>query len=104
MDTPYSNRELNEKFDSVHGKLDEMRDASDKSFTAILEQTTKHNGRMKKLELYVSYLQGAMAVVVIAIVPILGWVLYQVVSFGNLNDKISIGIDKALSEYEVKLK
>lgn len=37
--TPYSNRELDDKFRGLHEKLD-----------LILKQTTAHNGRMGKLE------------------------------------------------------
>jgi hypothetical protein len=39
MDAPYSNRELDSKFRSIDEKLDQ-----------ILSQTTKHNGRMTRME------------------------------------------------------
>lgn len=93
MEIPYSNRELDMKFVDIHEKLD-----------LILVQTTKHNGRMSKIERYSSYVQGGMAVLSIVVLPILGWVLYQVVSFGNIDDRISLGVSRALSEYEINLK
>ena len=39
METEYSNREIDSKFNDVHEKLD-----------LILIQTTKHNGRMTRVE------------------------------------------------------
>lgn len=93
MEVEYSKRELDHMFDDIKQDL-----------KLILGQTTLHNGRMSKLEKYQAYTQGALAVLGIFVVPVLGWIVYQVVSFGNLDDRISVGIDKALSEYEVKIK
>lgn len=90
---PYSNRELDHMFKDMHEKLD-----------LILVQTTNHNGRMKRFEKWQAYLNGAFAVIVGLVVPILGWVLYQVVSFGNIDDKIRLGIREELSTYEINLK
>lgn len=39
METEYSNREIDHMIKDLHGKLD-----------LILEQTTKHNGRLTKVE------------------------------------------------------
>lgn len=39
MPEPYSNRELDEKFSHILSEL-----------TKIIEQTTKHNGRMSRME------------------------------------------------------
>lgn len=39
MNEDYSNREIDMKFEGVHEKLD-----------LILEQTTRHNGRLTKVE------------------------------------------------------
>ena len=93
MEQPYSNREV-----------DHMRNDIDKNLRLILEQTTQHNHRMTKIEKWQSYTQGALAVLGIFVVPCLGWVLFQIVNLGNLDDKISIGVSKALSEYEINIK
>lgn len=52
-------KNITEKFDSVHKKLDE-----------ILDQTTLHNGRMSKLELWRSYITGGLAVIIMLLVPV----------------------------------
>lgn len=67
MDAEYTKRELDEKFLAVHERFNQQ----DKSLEKILEQTTAHNGRMKKLESWQSFLKGGLAVITVLIVPIL---------------------------------
>lgn len=45
-DPNYTKGELNLKFDLVHERFS----TQDKSLNLILEQTTKHNGRLSKVE------------------------------------------------------
>ena len=90
MDTDYTKRELDHMFGDVHSKLD-----------LILVQTTKHNGRMTKMERWQSYIQGALAVLGIIVIPLLGWVMFRMV---NIDKDIALGVDKALSAYEVNIK
>ena len=59
-DAQYSNRELDSKFESVHGKLD-----------SILTQTTKTNGRVSSLEKWQSYVLGFCACLTIIVLPTL---------------------------------
>lgn len=54
METEYSNREIDQKYSSLHDKIDQ-----------VIEQTTKHNGRLTKMEKWMWTLSGAIA--------ILGW-------------------------------
>lgn len=54
MENPYSNRELDHKFNDIHDKLD-----------LILVQTTKHNGRLSKVERTILVLGTAMVVLLI---------------------------------------
>lgn len=70
-DQPYSNRELDGKFNTI---LTELRD--------IKQQTTKHNGRMTSIERKQYMFLGALSVVMVVVVPIAGWVLHQVVNNG----------------------
>ena len=90
MDNDYSKRELDHMFGDVHSKLDK-----------ILEQTTRHNGRMSKIERWQSYIQGALAIIGIIALPLLGWALLQV---SDIDSKIGDGIAAALSGYEIEIK
>ncbi len=58
MDDSYANREIDSKFEGVHGKLD-----------SILVQTTRTNGRVTKLERWQSYVLGFLAAVSVLILP-----------------------------------
>ncbi len=58
MNTEYSNRELDMKFDSIHEKLD-----------LILAQTTKHNGRLTRLERIVLVLGVSSAILIVTKFP-----------------------------------
>lgn len=60
MDAEYTNRELDEKFDGLHEKLD-----------LILAQTTKTNGRVNRLEVWRGFVTGGLAIISIIVLPIL---------------------------------
>lgn len=60
MDAEYTNRELDEKFDGLHEKLD-----------LILAQTTKTNGRVNRLEVWRGFITGGLAIIAIVILPMI---------------------------------
>lgn len=63
----YRNREIDEKFNAVHAKLDSILTvASDTK-----DQAIKTNGRVNKLESWKSFMQGGLAIVTILLVPVL---------------------------------
>lgn len=65
---PYSNREIDAMQRTIHEKLDE-----------ILVQVKKTNGRVGRLENWRAYTTGAIAVILLVVIPILGWALAKVV-------------------------
>ena len=76
---------------------------SEKSFKQIVEQTNKHNGRMKKLEEWKATIKGAVIITnifVIAILIPLTFIFIQ--QYINLDEKIatslSAELDKKLNE------
>lgn len=94
MNDDYSKREIDHAFEDIAGKL-----------KLILDQTTKHNGRMTSLERWRSYTTGAMAVIIALILPILGWSLYQIANLDkNIDDHITKGLTRYFADYNVDIK
>lgn len=56
---PYENREIDEKMDTIHLKLD-----------AILAQTQKTNGRVSSLENWRYFITGGLTIIGAILVPI----------------------------------
>lgn len=67
-DEDYSVRELDEKFETIMGKLDRIE-----------TQTIKTNGRVAALERWQSFLQGGLAILTLLVVP----VIIYLVTHGN---------------------
>ncbi len=66
-DQHYSNDKIDGMFLEIKGILKDQN----KSLGRIEEQTTKHNGRMKKLEMWRFGLGMALGVVVVCVIPLL---------------------------------
>lgn len=86
-DENYSKRELDEKFDGVHVQLDRIE-----------TQTTKTNGSVANLKSWRDMTVGALAILTLMIVPILGWALIQLV---NIPQDINTAITQELQNYDV---
>lgn len=78
---------LNEKQDtaildrnSIHATLDQLKEGQAK----ILIQTTKHNGRMSKLERWQSYVTGAVAVLTVLVLPIVFMIVSEIISHAKI--------------------
>lgn len=98
---PYTNRELDEKFASVHKELENQNDERAEQFEAtmkvladIKEQTTKTNGSVAKVKEAQSFATGFMygigAFIVAVILPVLGY--FAVLSIGNSTHIAAMGV------------
>lgn len=65
----FSNREIREMFKDIQLNL-----------TRIENQTLRTNGRVSSLEVWKGYTAGAVAVIILIGLPILGWVLLEVIN------------------------
>lgn len=64
MSDMYTKTEFDLKFDSIHGKLDEL-----------LERAKETNGRVGSLERWRSFIVGGMSLLTVFILPVLFFVL-----------------------------
>lgn len=98
------NREIELLFKAVHDKLDHYQHDNKESLSKIVEQTTKHNGRMAKIEDTQATQKGFIKAIFICIgvvIPIctsvLSWALYEIIS-------IPKKIHDTIATYDVELK
>ena len=71
-DVPYSNREIDSHFKEIKDTL-----------ARIESQTTKTNGRVDNLENWRSYTAGAIAVIILIGVLIVGFLITKVLEFSQ---------------------
>lgn len=78
---PFRNREIREMFSDVKESLSEIK-----------KQTTLTNGKVADLKLWKGIFSGAIAVILVVVLPLMAWVLVQVATQSNsiavLNTKI----------------
>jgi len=72
MDKDYSKREIDIFMVEIKEKLD-----------TIIVQTTKTNGRVNLLENWRSYTAGAVAIIVLLVIPIMVFLSREVIRLGN---------------------
>lgn len=97
-ETPYKNRELDEKFVNQASLIKEKHDDVMYKVNEVLVQTTKTNGRVSSLEKWRYLTMGAIGVLSFVVVPILGWALWVLV---NINTTVHVAIDQALQAYDI---
>lgn len=119
-DKPYENREIDALAKGLHDKLDSYQAINEEKFDSIIEQTTKHNGRMTKLEdkqsdftSRLDFFRGVLTsmgiLFSIVIVPILAWALIKLVNLDSTVADISsksatTAIMNVLANYNIENK
>jgi hypothetical protein len=96
--SPYSNRELDQKFVSHEERMNARFDSTDVNLTQLrsiiedlrihlleptLEQAKKTNGRVDGLENWKSWVTGWLAFGSVVVVPLAGYVLYKVTTLSE---------------------
>jgi len=66
----YSNREIDKEVMSISKKIDEIITNNKSQFELILLQTTAHNHRMTKIEMWRSLLVGCWIIVTLFVIPL----------------------------------
>lgn len=93
-DAPFTNRELREQ----------ARDLQD-SINRVEAQTKMHNGRMSKMEEWKAYTTGGMAMLTLIALPILGWLVYSVLTLPkSIDEAVDKSVSKGLEDLEATFK
>lgn len=76
-----------------------------KSVREILEriefQTVNTNGKVATLQKWREQMSGAIKVILVVVVPLLSWALYQI---SIIDSKVSSGIREELSKYDIEIQ
>lgn len=94
----YSKRELDDKFKNIDTLIREKHDDEMVKIGEIIVQTTKTNGRVNKHDQLLNMILGALIILSIVIVPILGWGLATLV---NIQSTITNSVQVALQAYNI---
>lgn len=70
MNGQYSNREIDMKFKIIEQTMHDSHLSIQEKLDLILQQTTQHNGRMRKIEAWRNILVGAIGVISVLVVPV----------------------------------
>lgn len=70
QEAPYSNREIDRMMNEINNRFD----TQDKTLEKILVQTYKTNGRVTRLEGWKNWGAGAIAILVIIVIPLIVFV------------------------------
>lgn len=89
-DAPYTNRELREQAKDLQDSIDRVE-----------AQTTKHNARMTKMEEWRAYITGGMAMLTLIALPIMGWLVYSVLTLPqSIDQAVEESVEKGLADVE----
>lgn len=108
----YAKREIDNFMEQMKSSLlefrkdVEMRDTAQRAeiqsgFGAITTRQDTQNGRISKLERWQYTMMGALSILTVIVVPILGWALYILV---NIQTQVNEAVATAISSYDVKVK
>lgn len=84
---PYKNREIREMVDDVRNSL-----------TRIELQTSRTNGRVTNLEKWQYIFMGAISILTVIVIPLLGWALFVL---SDINNVVHRSVNEALQAYDI---
>ncbi len=105
MKEEYSAREVDMIVDGIKNHVKSSLDEINNTLARVETQTVKTNGRVNSIESWKDYATGAMAVIIMCLIPLLGWALYQIVNFNDkIDERVRVGIERALANYEIEIR
>lgn len=71
----------------------------------IETQTTKTNGRVRAIEKWRAFITGAVSVITLILVPLLGWSLLEIINFKEtVHIQVQSAVQDAIAQYEIHVK
>jgi len=98
-DQPYSKREIDGFQHDVRESLQRIEVDMNNGFKEVHKKQDLTNGNVTRLQLWRSFISGAVSILAIIIVPMLGWALWVLV---NIQGQVGNAVDDALSAYQIE--
>lgn len=79
MSEKYPDTTLDAKFESIEEKMDDHFEATTTILKDLAEKVGFTNGKVRSLQLWRQFILGGISVLIVIVVPTLGFLAYQVI-------------------------